>query len=273
MEKNKEILRKEGLGVCALSYDSQEILKAFAQRRQITFPLLSDPTSKIIRAFGILNTTIPPDQLAFGIPYPGSYLVDEKGRVKAKYFEEDFRDRYSTGTILVHQFGSSLNTRQTTLNQEQLSIISFASTDASSPGSRISLIVDIQLKDKVHIYSPDVRGYLPLKLSLTPSVAVTIHPLSYPPSHSLFLPAIKETVPVYEGRVRLIQDVTVTANPSALAAALGPNGDLVLEGTLQYQACDDKMCFLPKSVPVRWTIKVQGLDRERAPEPLRHGSK
>ena len=272
MEKNKEILRKEGLGVCAISYDSQEILKAFAERRQISIPLLSDPDSKIIRAFGILNSTIPPDQMAFGIPYPGSYLVDEKGKVRAKYFEEDFRDRYSTGTILVHELGSALNTKQTTLEQEHLSIKYFASTEVCSPGSRISLLVEIQLKDKVHLYAPGAQGYVPLELTLKPSAAVTLHALSYPPSHSLFLPAIKETVPVYEGIIRLVQDVTITANPPALTNALNPGGELFIDGNLQYQACDDKMCYLPQSKPIRWVVKIQELDRERAPEPLRHGS-
>ncbi len=272
MEKNKEVLRKEGLGVCAISYDSHEILKVFAERSQVSIPLLSDSGSKIIRAFGILNTTIPPDQMAFGIPYPGSYLVDEKGTVRAKYFEEDFRDRYSTGTILVHQFGSFLNTRQTTLKQEYLSIKYFASTDDSSPGSRISLVVEIQLKDKAHLYAPGVQGYLPLKLTLKPSVGVTLHSLSYPPSRTLFLPAIKETVPVYEGNVRLVQDVTITANLPALATALNPGGELFIEGNLQYQACDAKMCYLPQSIPMRWAVKVQELDRQRVPEPLRHGS-
>ena len=178
MEKNKDVLRKEGLGVCAISYDSREILRGFAERSRITIPLLTDPGSEIIRAFGILNTTIPPDQMAFGIPYPGSYLVDEKGIVVAKYFEDDYRDRYSIGTILVRQFGSPLNTRQTTLEHKHLSLKYYASTDTAYPGSRISLVVEIQLKDKVHLYAPGAQGSRPVKLTLKPSAGLVPHPVS-----------------------------------------------------------------------------------------------
>ena len=40
-----EGFKKRGLGVAALSYDSPEVLKDFASRRHITYPLLSDPES------------------------------------------------------------------------------------------------------------------------------------------------------------------------------------------------------------------------------------
>jgi hypothetical protein len=268
LENNKEALRKAGLGVCAISYDSREVLKAFAERSQITFPLLSDPNSKIIRAFGILNTTIPPDELSYGAPFPGTYLVNEKGVVAAKFFEEDFRDRYSVGTILTREFGSPLNTRQTTLDQDHLSMRYYPSTDRAFPGSRISLVVEIQLKDKVHLYALGVQGYLPLKWTSKPSVGLTFHSVTYPESKVLYLPVIKEQVPIFEGRIRLVQDVTI-ANPPILLRELGSGNELGIEGTLQYQACDDKMCYLPQTVPLRWVIKIQNLDRQRVPEPLR----
>ena len=81
-----------------MSYDSVAVLKSFADRRHITFPLLSDPESKIIRAFGILNETVKPGTPQFGIPYPGTFIVDAKGTVVSKYFEEDFRERVSAGS-------------------------------------------------------------------------------------------------------------------------------------------------------------------------------
>lgn len=31
-----------------------------------------------------------------------------------------------------------------------------------------------------------------------------------------------------------------------------------------HQACDDKVCFSPQSVPLAWTLTVRPLDRERA---------
>jgi hypothetical protein len=49
---------------------------------------------------------------------------------------------------------------------------------------------------------------------------------------------------------------------------LGTNGELTIEGNFRYQACDDRICYVPKTVPLRWTIRVEPLDTERAPAEL-----
>ena len=41
--------------VVGISYDSVEVLKAFADKQKITFPLLSDPESKTIVAYALKN--------------------------------------------------------------------------------------------------------------------------------------------------------------------------------------------------------------------------
>jgi hypothetical protein len=32
---------------------------------------------------------------------------------------------------------------------------------------------------------------------------------------------------------------------------------ITIRGALEYQACDDQVCFLPKSVPLEWTVPVK----------------
>ena len=56
LQDRLEELEAQGLGVAAISYDSEEVLADFSQRRGITFPLLSDDDSEVITEFGILNT-------------------------------------------------------------------------------------------------------------------------------------------------------------------------------------------------------------------------
>ena len=103
LQQHLDAIRKEGLGVAAISYDSIGALKSFADRQHITYPLLSDPDSKIIRAFDILNETTKPGTLTYGIPYPGIYIVDSQGKVLSKYFEDDYKEhpdpfrRYEVG--------------------------------------------------------------------------------------------------------------------------------------------------------------------------------
>ena len=105
MEQNRERIRAQGLGLAAISYDSTAILKAFAERQHIGFELLSDPDSSVIRRYGILNETVERDSPFFGIPHPGTYVLDARGVVIAKYFEEDFRVRDTSASILLRQFG------------------------------------------------------------------------------------------------------------------------------------------------------------------------
>ena len=105
LERNQEALAREGLKSAAISYDTVEILKNFAGRRGIHYPLLSDPESKIIRAFGLLNTSLKSDSPIYGVPRPGLLLVDENGVVKEKFFEDDYRERYTVAGILASKFG------------------------------------------------------------------------------------------------------------------------------------------------------------------------
>ena len=51
-------LTDSGIGIAAISYDSEETLAVFAERRGITFPLLSDDESVVIKEYGILNTVV-----------------------------------------------------------------------------------------------------------------------------------------------------------------------------------------------------------------------
>ena len=79
--------------VVAISYDSAAILKRFAARSSITYPLLSDAGSKTIDAYGIRNKEAP--ERWSGIPYPGTFIVDTQGVIRAKLFLDGYKDRHA----------------------------------------------------------------------------------------------------------------------------------------------------------------------------------
>src|SRR5262249_56162944 len=83
------------------SYDPASVTADFAARRGITFPLLSDPGSLTIKKYGIFNTTIPEtNQQAYGIPFPGTFMLDARLIVPSRYFEPPYQDRNTFTTIL-----------------------------------------------------------------------------------------------------------------------------------------------------------------------------
>jgi peroxiredoxin len=74
------------------------VLANFARRRKITVPLLSDPDSKTIRAYGLLNKEAKGK--AEGIPYPGTILIGKDGVIRAKLFVEGYKDRHSMDELI-----------------------------------------------------------------------------------------------------------------------------------------------------------------------------
>ena len=89
-----------------------------------------------------------------------------------------------------------------------------------------------------------------------------VRPLRYPSSQIYFFRPLNERVPVYEKPFTLVQEVILEGQPEAQAALRGKDS-LTLTGTLDYQACDDKVCFNPTSVPLTWTLSLRSLIRER----------
>ncbi len=69
-----------------------------------------------------------------------------------------------------------------------------------------------------------------------------------------------------------MRDVTV-GRDAVVKLLLDAEGKLVIGGSFRYQACDDAVCYPPETVPVSWTLQVEGHDRERAPAELRRQAK
>jgi len=82
----------------AISYDSEAILKRFAAKSAITFPLLSDAGSKTIDAYGIRNKEAP--ERWDGIPHPGTFIIDQQGIIRAKIFRESYKERHSSAELI-----------------------------------------------------------------------------------------------------------------------------------------------------------------------------
>jgi DsbC/DsbD-like thiol-disulfide interchange protein len=132
----------------------------------------------------------------------------------------------------------------------QAQITTSASTAVVHAGERITLAVEVSLRPGVHVYAPGVEGYIPISWTLAESAAYKAHDAEMPASHNLRLEAIGETVPVYEGRFRLVRDVTIGSDSAV------HEGALTISGALRYQACDDRVCYKPEKLPLAWALTV-----------------
>jgi hypothetical protein len=253
--------------LAAISYDSEEILKFFAGRHKIDYPMLADPDSKVIRAYGVLNQEATGMQKGFA--RPGYFFIDTNGIIREKFFDPKYRERL-TGNSLIAKLFPELGQEVTqVLAAPHLQLRLEQSDRSGVPGTRITLIVEVRLPPDMHLYAPGTQGYKPTTLVLDPIPGLELKPLVYPASKILYLPAIKERVPIFEGTFWISQDVKVSS--AGLGSSLAKDGTtFTINGKLEYQACDKTTCYLPTSIPVNWQLQVFPLDRTRAPADIRH---
>jgi peroxiredoxin len=268
LQAAKERFEKQGIKLVGISYDSVEILKYFSDRRKIDFPLLSDPDSKIIRMYQVLNSeAIGPNA---GMARPGYFYVDTDGMIREKFFEAKYRERLTGNTVLAKLFPELGEEVTETVEAPHLQLSMGQSDRVAVPGNLVMLTAEVRLPPDVHVYAPGTKGYKTVELVIDPLPDFEMRQASYPSAKILYLPAINERVPVFEGAFRIRQELKVNSM-AEFSGSLGADGKKVtVKGTLEYQACDSKICFLPASVPVEWQFQIVPLDRQRAPEDIRH---
>ena len=259
---------KQGLKFAAISYDSEEILKFFSELHKIDYPMLADPGSKVIRAYSVFNEEATGMQKGFA--RPGYFFIDTHGIIREKFFEAKYRERLTGNSLLSKLFPELGEEVVDTVEAPHLQVALEESDRAAVAGARITLAAEIRLPQDVHVYAPGVQGYKPIRLVIDPMPQMAFPPAVYPPSKILYLPAIKEKVPVFEGTLRISQDVKVSSS-AEFWGSLGKEGKtFTISGRLEYQPCDKTICYLPTSVPLEWQIQVFPLDRTRAPVEIRH---
>ncbi|MBI3492156.1 MAG: hypothetical protein HY047_10295 [Acidobacteria bacterium] len=117
-------------------------------------------------------------------------------------------------------------------------------------GAKLSLFVDVAPKPGIHVYAPGAKDYIAVALKLNPQADVKAGKATFPKSEILFFEPLNEHVPVFQKPFRITQDVT-------LGKSAKSGSTVSVAGTLSFQACDDKVCYPPESVPVSWVVLVK----------------
>jgi DsbC/DsbD-like thiol-disulfide interchange protein len=102
----------------------------------------------------------------------------------------------------------------------------------------------------VHVYAPGNAEYVPVSVAVTPVDGLTVGTPAFPPGEHYFFAPLKQAVKVYSKRFAV--RIPVTATAQFLKRAAGES--VVVKGVVSYQACDDKVCFPPQTLP--FTVDV-----------------
>ena len=266
LQSRYDDLQARGLGLAVITYDSTETLAAFAEARGIEYPLLSDAGSATIRAYDLLNRELDPArapaeqremmQRLFGVPYPGTFLLDGDGRVRERYFEPAYQERFTVSSIAVRLGDPLEGTERDAVRMEtdHLTAEAWTTDTVVAPGNRFSLVVDVTPKPDMHVYAPGGHTYRVIRLRIDEPAFLQAHDVIYPDSEIYHFVPLDERVEVYESPFRLVQEVTIPMSREIAGQAAEPGGTVTIEGALEYQACDHEICYIPVEVPLAWTL-------------------
>jgi len=124
------------------------------------------------------------------------------------------------------------------------------------PGGIVRLALQVEVPPGLHVQSNTPRDPTLKALTLAldvPADAVILETV-FPAPSDYRLEGSTDLLSVFEGQFAVGVRIKLSAAQ--------PVGDLVIEGRLRYQACDDKVCFVPKTATVAWTVPV--LPRSKA---------
>lgn len=248
-----------GVSLFVVFPEPVEQLATFAAQYDITVPLLADPDSTIIREIGILNTTLTEDDAPFyGIPFPGSYVLGDDGRVVAKFFEQNSLIRAHPDLLLRAAMGEEIETAEAAppvTAPEHVELKVALDADALPAFLLRDLVVTLRVPEGQHLYGPPVsEGLVITSVDIDENKCLGVQAPSFPPTEPMVLAGTGETLHVYEG------DVTIRVPVLYNAARIKPDErgatTIDITGTVRWQSCDDHVCHIPRtetfliSVPV-----------------------
>ena len=283
LQRGVSELDERGIKLVTMSYDSEEILQTFAAAQGITYTMLADPGSEIIERFDLLNpvpewafaedsddpavaeaiatyvSVVNPSEMMVGIAFPGTFILDSDGRVIDRNFEDLYIERNTISSILVRLGNDVEPVQATEISTPQLDLVSYSTNPAVAVGNRFALVLDIDPGDGMHIYAPGASDdYTAIILNIDPQPFLRILPMEFPEAGEYYFEPLDDTQPVYEEPLKLIQEIYMDGSLEAQGLVRGQDS-VTITGTLEYQACDENICYIPTSVPLSWTMELRPL--------------
>lgn len=234
-----------------------EMLAAFVHEHGISYPVLSDADSAVIREFGILNTLIDEGEPRYGLPFPGSYLVGEDGTVGRKFFHRRYQERETAEVVLHDGFSLPLDMSGNPTVSDGAAVTATLGGEGLAVAQLAELYVRIELADGLHAYGQPVPdGYIATEVTVTAPESVQVGAARYPRTRPFRVAGIEEQFHVFEG------DIEVTVPLMSMERELET---VPLEIAVRYQACDERECFLPRDERLHLDVPVRRLNTRPRP--------
>lgn len=246
-----------------MSYDSVDVLSAFAAKHGITYPLLSDAGGATIRRLGMLDRDLERHHAEFGIAtrddqrgvaYPGVFLIDRDGVVLRKRFHKNYRIRDTGAGLMDAVLGIPAADRGADVTGPGGVVRARLSLDAPAyrPYQRLQLAAVVTIEPGWHVYgTPVPEGYTALSLEVTPVPGLEVGTPIWPEPRPFRVEGLDDRFFVHEGTIRGREPVTFALAPGS--------GTQIVRAALRYQPCSAAEC-LP-AAELRFELVVPELPR------------
>jgi len=187
--------------------------------------------------------------------------------VKARFFEDSYTVRNTVSNIRVRLNEVDSAVAATRVDSQHLDVVTYPSDAAVAPGNRFSVVARITPHTGVHVYAPGAGNYKIIELKVLPGQYTRALAPAYPPSEVYFFKPLNERVPTYQKPFTITQEVVLDGQASTRTALSGQSS-LGISGVLTYQACDDRLCYDPVSLPLTWTVGLKPIVTEATGRPV-----
>ena len=137
-----------------------------------------------------------------------------------------------------------------------LTVQSHVSAEHVAAGDSFTVTLDLAPAPRMHVYAPTVVDYKPIAFAVKAQPGLVVKSVTYPPAEKYVYAPLKQTIDVYQKPFHITQALAVDGSPAGRAALKGVSS-LTVQGTLTYQACDDTICYPPRTVPLTWTVAIK----------------
>jgi hypothetical protein len=231
--------------VIGISYDSIEDLKSFSDKHQISYPLLSDAGSKVIKKYGILNTNTDS-----GIPNPGIYIIDKNLKVVSKQFYKRYVERPTAENVLATHLKEDIQSNIHPFKTSYMTGTIALSDTLAYPGQVLAIKIKFTFKENWHIYGlPIPEGYIPLTIDLESNPSFSLDSFQFPNTKQLTLESINETFNILPEEFTLNSFLRMKRQPQF--------GSNILNINIKFQACDSKVCMQPEELKFQFPLIIK----------------
>ena len=252
-----------------MSYDQVEVLHTFATEWGVSYDLLSDEGSEVIRRLGLLNAHVEAQQAFYGrgvderhvgLPYPGTFVLDEDGVVEQRLFDQSYRPRPSAGYLFRAASGVPPEpARSATSTEGPVEVTAWLDSSYFRPLELREVHVELRVAEPWHVYTdPIPDGFTALRVEVGADAAIATGQADLPAGRPFTVEGLPEQFHVVDGSVRVSVPFQLPGAGLDLDGRPLPEpGDprpVALDVEVAHQACSDVECLPPAVQRLRLEI-------------------